>query len=242
MDILILRFDAPLMSFGGVMVDQHGFIDRFPGLSFLTGLLGNALGFSHANSSDLNSLQSRIEYAARWDVTPEKIVDYHTVDLGQEKMKSAGWTTRGTPEHRTGGPAARLGTHQRYRHYWANGVMTLAVSLSTEDTPSIKDLSLALAEPARPLFLGRKTCIPSVPILMTEVSETNVFEALKKIPHSIGNSNQNELKLEACWPVNSDSKASICRLAKVYDCRDWKTQLHTGSRIRVEGMMEVINS
>jgi CRISPR-associated Cas5-like protein len=40
MDILLLRFDAPLMSFGGVMVDQHGPTDRFPGLAMLTGPAG----------------------------------------------------------------------------------------------------------------------------------------------------------------------------------------------------------
>jgi CRISPR-associated Cas5-like protein len=33
MDFLLLRFDAPLMSFGGVMVDQYGPTDRFPGQS-----------------------------------------------------------------------------------------------------------------------------------------------------------------------------------------------------------------
>ena len=52
MRALVLRFDAPLMSFGGVMVDQHGVIDRFPGTAMLTGLLANAL---HTNSCLLAS-------------------------------------------------------------------------------------------------------------------------------------------------------------------------------------------
>jgi len=47
MKALVLRLDAPMMSFGGVMVDQHGVIDRFPGVALLTGLIANALGWHH---------------------------------------------------------------------------------------------------------------------------------------------------------------------------------------------------
>jgi len=35
MDILLLRFDAPLMSFGGPIVDNHGIIQTYPALSML---------------------------------------------------------------------------------------------------------------------------------------------------------------------------------------------------------------
>lgn len=90
MNVLLLRFDAPLMSFGDVIVDQHNVTDRsFPRLSLLTGLLANALGYRHGDAEALEALQARIEFAARWDVAPARIVDYHTVNLGQEKMKDA---------------------------------------------------------------------------------------------------------------------------------------------------------
>ena len=46
-DALILRFDAPLMSFGGPMVDHNGVVQDFPPTSLLTGLIGNALGYEH---------------------------------------------------------------------------------------------------------------------------------------------------------------------------------------------------
>ena len=86
MNVLLLKFDAPLMSFGGVMVDQHGPTDRFPGLSMLVGLFANALGYRHRDAERIEQLQNRIEYAARWDVKPESIIDYHTADLAQPKM------------------------------------------------------------------------------------------------------------------------------------------------------------
>ena len=106
MDALILRLDAPLMSFGGVIVDHHNVTERFPGLSLFAGLLSNALGWTHGEGERIGALQDRLIVASRWDIEPEAIVDYHTVDLGQPKMREKGWTTRGEPEHRDGGPDA----------------------------------------------------------------------------------------------------------------------------------------
>lgn len=239
MDIIILRFDAPLMSFGGVMVDQHGVIDRFPGQSFLAGLFGNALGYRHGDTDMLNRLQERIESAARWDIAPERIIDYQTVDLGQEKMKYGGWTTRGEPEHRSGGADAKFGTHQRYRHYWANGVLTVAVSLPGEDGPCLKDLVRALMEPARPLFLGRKACLPSAPIVLTVVQDEDVLAALRKVPPEVRGGKDEVVAMEACWPARLGVKDERSRRVRIHDQRDWRTQLHTGSRTRIEGILEV---
>lgn len=238
MRVLLLRFDAPLMSFGGVMVDQHGPTDRFPGTSLLTGLFGNALGWRHGDADRLEALQARIEYAARWDVAPEPLLDYHTVELGQPKMREAGWTTRGEPEHRSGGDDARYGTHIRLRHYWANGVMTVAVALNGENHPTIDDLARALQEPARPLFIGRKTCLPSAPILLDDVDATDVLTALRNAPPSARGPQQAAPEMEACWPVRLGETATSRRVA-VYDHRDWRNQIHAGRRMRIEGLLQI---
>ncbi len=43
-EFLLLRLEAPLMAFGGPMVDYIGRTRSFPGQAQITGLLGNALG------------------------------------------------------------------------------------------------------------------------------------------------------------------------------------------------------
>ena len=43
----------------------------------LTGMIGNALGWHHDSFDLLQSLQTRIDFAARWDASPRKAVDYH---------------------------------------------------------------------------------------------------------------------------------------------------------------------
>jgi CRISPR system Cascade subunit CasD len=242
MDILMLRFDAPLMSFGGVMVDQNGPTDRFPGLSMLAGLFTNALGYYHGDVEKLQRLQSRIEYAARWDVEPEMVLDYHTVDLGLPKMRGAGWTTRGKPEHRGGGPEAKYGIHQRFRYYWANGIMTITVALKEDEKPDILELEDALTCPARPLYLGRKTCLPASPLFVCHMQARDVLSALKEAPRITRPGYSPTWKeMEACWPNHLGIGPGI-REVVVYDQRDWRNQIHMGSRIRSEGWIKEVAS
>lgn len=237
MDILILRFDAPLMSFGGVMVDRHGPTDRFPGHSLLAGLCGNALGLTHADADALAAVQDRIEYAARWDREPVLLIDYHTVDLGQEKMCQPGWTTRGAAEHRSGAKDTRFGTHERRRHYWANGLMTVALTLLGDGDPDVCTVEEALRRPARPLFLGRKTCLPAAPLVLLRVTAADVVEALQQAPPANRNDETpQEVAFEACWPARLGSHGSGHQTA-VYDRRDWRNQIHAGRRLRMEGLL-----
>lgn len=245
MEILLLRFDAPLMSFGGVMVDQHGPTDRFPGLAMLTGLLANALGWRHGDAADLERLQERLHFSARWDRPPEPLLDYHTVDLGLPKMigyadpgrkvEHGGWTTRGAPEHREGGDAAKYGTHIRYRHYWANGIMTLALSLTGDDRPHVADLARALRAPARPLFLGRKTCLPAAPLYLGTTDADDVLAALMQVPRARRHGDPDAVNgMEACWPSHLAHPGHSRHVIR-YDRRDWRNQILAGQRRQCEG-------
>jgi CRISPR system Cascade subunit CasD len=232
MDGLILRFDAPLMSFGGVKVDQHNKTDRFPGLSLMAGLIANALGYVHAEMEKIQRLQDRLFLASRWDIVPVPIVDYQTVDLGQEKMRDAGWTTRGAAEHRDGG-TAKVGIHQRYRHYLANGVLTAVIALPDKELPDIFAVERALLRPVRPLFIGRKTCLPSSRMLVGRTSGENVLTMLETVGRASRSANANDAAMPASWPAGLTSERPE-QVRQVYDLRNWSSQLHMGSRFVAE--------
>lgn len=232
MDCLILRLDAPLMSFGGIVVDQRNPIERFPGLALLTGLLGNALGWDHRDTGRLQALQARIQFAARWDVLPELLLDYQTVDLGQEHLVGTGWTTRGHREDRGKGKATSS-THIRYRQYWANGMMTLALALEEPGPPYVDALAAALAQPARPLFIGRKPCLPAAPLLQARRNAPSLRAALE---HEPVDARASTTRLQACWPDIADM---IGESFEVFDTRDWASQIHLGSRTMRRGYIEV---
>lgn len=165
MKVLILRLEAPLMSFGTVAVDNWRPSGPFPALPAVTGLLGAALGHKRHQTDALQRLQERLRLASRIDRRGQALTDYQTVDLGQPRMdgsdKGVGWTTRHQVEARGKGQSNR-GTHIHRRQYWADAVATLAITLEpAEEDPSVGQVAEALRRPCHPLFLGRKGCPPA---------------------------------------------------------------------------------
>ena len=225
MDVLLLRLEAPLMAFGGPIVDNYGVVQPFPAASMLTGLIGNALGWEHKDGAALNMLQSRLRFAARIDRLGQEITDYQTVDLGQDFMLSTGWTTWGKREDRAGALETRTGTHIRYRHYRADACIIVTLSLdSAEESPTPDAVERALVEPARPLFLGRKTCLPASPLLLGRTTALSLIEALRTVPM------RDAVQVQAQWPADEEGPAPN-RLLAITDERDWVNQVHCGERL-----------
>ena len=232
MDILVLRFDAPLFSFGGPVVDADGVVSDFPARSMLTGLCANALGWSHRNGERLQRLQDRIRLAARCDRGGVRLVDFQTVDLGLPFMVGTGWTTRGVQEVRAGAKTTAEGTHIRTRHYLADAVYTVALGLDPEDDePTLSEIEAAYRTPARPLFLGRRCCLPSSPILVRRLDATSLKEALADEARA---ARADEGPLRAWWPEDEEAPPDS-RLIPVTDDRDWTNQIHAGRRFVREG-------
>lgn len=235
MDVLLLRLDAPLMSFGAVVVDQNHPVWRFPGVAMLTGLLGNALGWDHRDTDRLQSLQDRLRFAARWDSEPELLTDYQTVDLGQDFMIGTGWTTRGRREDRGKGDAT-TGTHIRYRDHWANGVATIALALDGEGEPGLAALEQALRCPARPLFLGRKPCLPAGSLLLGRRTAEGVRAALAAEPLADIGPRRRPGRIPALWPLDEGEGSQA---EERYATRDWRNNIHRGTERHAVGFLEV---
>lgn len=228
---LILRLEAPLMSFGAPQIDQIGKTRRFPALSQIAGLLGNALGYTHAETVALNRLQDRLRLASLLLKPGRELVDYQTVDLGQPHLVQTGWTTRGRREDRGKGEAT-TGTHIRYRHYVAGAVVLAAVQLEPADeAPNLAALAAALQAPARPLFIGRKTCLPAGPLLVGEVKAKGLADALEAALQLNGGpeGGPHVGPFDAELPADECSGAGVTE--RVVDRRDWRNQFHGGERL-----------
>lgn len=252
---VILLLDAPLMAFGVPQVDEIGRTGQFPGRSQLAGLIGNALGWTHGDTGLLQGLQTRLSIACVLLREGEAVRDYQTVDLGQPFLDGAGWTTRGTPEQREGGSAA-TGTHIRQRWYRADAVVLVAVGLRPADgedgQPALAAVARALESPARPLFIGRKNCLPSLPPFAGTVTATDPLAALAegmRLPPvaarrlEIASPRRGEGALLTEWPARLPVPAPLRAPATpdgydpdgydedvVFDSRDWANQLHGGTR------------
>jgi CRISPR system Cascade subunit CasD len=231
-DVLLLRLDAPLMSFGGAVVDNRGPVRDFPGLAMLTGLLANALGYDHRETAALSALQRRISYGARCDRLGVKVTDFQTVDLGQPSLVGTGWTTRGRIEERGKGDAT-TGTHIRYRDYWADAVYTVALALTPPEVdPDLDRLEHALRAPARPLFLGRKPCLPAVPVLFGRTRAPSLLDALRSVPRIPRvRWRSEEPEPLAAWVPGEEGVGVDTTEIALTDERDWENQIVVGRRL-----------
>jgi len=236
LDVLLLRFDAPLMSFGGVRVDERGATEPAPGLSLVTGLLANALGWEHRDAERLERLQERLRLAVRRDRPGVLLEDFQTVDLGQPYMQ-AGWTTWHQPAQRHG--ASGHATHIRRRQYWADAVYTVALALDpAAEEPTLADLERALREPERPLFLGRKPCLPASPLVIGRTRAATLKDAVSEAPASRRTAGGG---LAVWWPEDDapppSPETGDCQ--PVYDLRDWANQVHVGRRFVYRSTIDV---
>ena len=243
---LILNLEAPLMAFGGETIDNYGVVRPFPSASMLTGLLANALGWRRVEAERHQQLQDRLVFAARIDRTPYgglRMRDYQTALLFQDDR---GWTTRGQPEGRETSPTYRAApgetrkslTQQRYRDYWADMRVTVALRLNPEaDDPTLDRLAAALQEPVRPLFIGRKPCLPSAPLFADFRDGDTALAALLAWP--LREDDGIESTLAALWPKREGVEdIEAIRFYMLTDQRNWISGLHGGGRAVCEGSVE----
>lgn len=267
---LLLTLDGPLQAYGGPAVDQNGVVDPYPGTALLTGLIGNALGWTHRDTDRLRALQDRLVHAAARIDPGEPLVDYQTADLGQPALRDdRAWTTRGRLERRKGGTAAEA-TTIRLRHHRAGALTRVALGLdpaTAADGPDLDAVAAALIQPARPLFLGRKACLPAAPLVdpaAPVVEAADLLDALAARPvgarrdaepagpdrGSGGGRLDGEAKradgriaLAAQWPAPpagpalDGERGHTVETLTVVDRRDWANQIHGGSRTVCRGRL-----
>lgn len=249
---LILRLEAPLIAFGGVAIDHIGPTRDFPALSMLTGLLANALGYDRTETELHQKLQDRLIFAARREHEPHIGVLRDMQNVQDLDLQKRGWTTRGKPEERGGGSLSE--THRRQRDYHPDALVAVVVTLSeTGTTPTLNDLADALDRPQRPLFIGRKPCLPSSPLRhRTERGGNSFIEAatahaaLAALPalmpaagRPLGRANHGPAALAAIWPVGEGPAdgPGVDRVVALADLRNWISGLHGGTRTVVEGRL-----
>jgi CRISPR system Cascade subunit CasD len=221
-EYLRLVLEAPLLAFGGETVDARGVIADFPAASMLTGLLANALGWRRGDHDALARLQSRLHYAARIDRDGTRLTDFQTAQLGRNDQ---GWTTHGVPERRAGGANTYDSPHLRQRDYDADKRVVVALRLEpAEEAPTLVELEAALDEPARPLFLGRKPCLPSGRIAAGVIRADGLLAALDSLPQPAG------IATRVLLPASELSQAGD-HTRPWSDVRDWHSGMHGGTRI-----------
>ena len=145
MATLLLRLAAPLQSWGMDSKFETRKTGREPTKSGVVGLLAAACGIGRKEPSRLEPLNA-LRFGVRVDQEGALLVDYHTA----------------RKEERGRGNAVKVTSYQTKRHYLADAIFL--VGLESRDAACLHGLAEALRRPAFPLFLGRRSCPPTLPV------------------------------------------------------------------------------
>ena len=223
---LHLRLAAPLMAFGGVKIDHVGPTRVFPSASALTGLLANALGWRREEGARHQRLQDRLVFGALSVLPKGRGTAIILTDMQTAKLEKSdkGWTTFGKREERGGRANTYDNPHRLRRDYLADHETRVVLRLTGNGTPTLEDIAAALDRPARPLFIGRKSCLPAHRLFVGWVEGTDARAALCALNQSG----------RALWSDDAPPRDGALRQA-MPDLRNWASGLHGGSRIVHEG-------
>ena len=145
MNTLMLHLQAPLQAWGApARWDQRG-TASFPTRSGLLGLLACAQGYDPA-SGHLERLGAALRFGARADRAGQFISDLQLTQAGTSQAD---------------GKKRPYGVYS-LRQYLADAAFVVAAH--SQDVTLLADLAAALQAPVWPLYLGRRACVPSVPI------------------------------------------------------------------------------
>ena len=234
---LLIRLSSPLIAFGGEAIDNFGVIRDFPALSMVTGLFANALGWDRGDDALHNRLQARLRLGTRLESPTQHLREYQTAELFES---DAGWTTFGQPEGRAKSPsysAVKGGrkslTLQRYRDYHADLTALLAIRLEPADEAlSLDAIAQALDRPQRPLFIGRKPCLPVGRLVAGWLDAESILNALQLAPLAA-----DAQSMRAQWP-DGEGQLPGDRVMDVCDERNWTSGVHGGWRPVREGLIK----
>lgn len=155
MSTLLLRLAAPLQAWGTDSKFEVRRTNREPSKSGVIGLLAAALGLRR--DADLSRL-SALRFGVRVDRNGEVIKDFHMA-----KAEKTSYLT--------------------YRYYLSDAIFL--VGLESEDRSFLEQIERALRKPCFPLFLGRRSCPPTLPLVLG-IREDALETALR------GEENQNK--------------------------------------------------
>lgn len=165
MATLLLRLAAPLQAWGADSKFETRRTNREPTKSGVLGMLAAALGLRRDDDVSLQKL-NKLQFGVRIDKEGKLLVDFHMANPPSGDYKYVNYKPPGNG-------------YVTYRHYLSDAVFL--AGLSCDDKVFLEKLQGALLHPVFPLFLGRRSCPPSLPLVLG-IREAGLEEALKNEP------------------------------------------------------------
>lgn len=154
MSTLLLRISAPLQSWGSKSKFDIRDTDYYPTKSGIVGMIAAALGRSRTDS--LEDL-TQCNYGVRIDYQGTMLSDFQVTEMSDYLGKG-------------------FNSNISHRNYLSDAIFL--VGLEYRNERFIKEIADALGHPKYPLFLGRRSCPPTLPLVL-KVVDDDLYTALK---------------------------------------------------------------
>jgi CRISPR system Cascade subunit CasD len=178
--ILCFRLEGPLQSWGEHAKWDDRDTANFPTKSGVVGLIACAMGLER-REPEIGALSDRLTMAARADRRGELLIDFQTIQ--SEHLRNA------EGKRRNGS-----GTIISHRGYLQDASFLIGLA---SDQGTLEAIQKALAQPKWAVYLGRKSCVPSVPILGTITDQfDDLRQAMQRIPLSTRHDDEVMIQIE----------------------------------------------
>jgi CRISPR system Cascade subunit CasD len=169
---ILLRLEAPMQSWGDGSRFQLRRTAEAPTKSGVLGLILCASGTARSEARSLLEELRPLRFGVRIDRPGTRGWDYHTAGAGYGILSAEGKVKRTST---TGEPETLLSR----REYLFDASFVAGLE---GDAALIDRLAAWLQQPVWPYFLGRKCCVPSMPVLERVARETLLLDALAMPP------------------------------------------------------------
>ena len=157
MATLLLRLAAPLQAWGSGSKFNIRNTEREPTQSGVIGMIAAAMGIQRNDDPQKLEPLRKLKFGVRVEREGKLLKDFHMVH-----------------EYKNG----KLNdSHVTERYYISDAVFVAALECDSKEY--LEDIAKALNEPVYPLFLGRRSCPPTLPIFLG-ISDDGLVPALKK--------------------------------------------------------------
>lgn len=217
-DYLLLRLYGPLASWGDIAVGELRHTAVHPSRSALLGLLGAALGVERDDAAGQQALADGYRFGIKMESLGAPLRDYHTVQLGVPPRK---FQFRSRRQELA---ADKVDTILSTREYRCDSLAVVAVQALPGAPASLEQLAQALRQPHFPLYLGRKSCPPALPLMPQQVAAASLREAFDSavFPSLLGG--LDERPPQAAWPSARDRQAFRLEQVRYY----WEDGMEAG--------------
>ena len=176
MEVLLFTLYAPVAAYGdhGARTSRRGSWAR-PTRTATLGLVAAALGIERSAHEDHLGLHEGLGFAVRVDGTGASLTDYHTFQVGFGDHLQV---TRMRADELRGGTKTTI-THREYR---TDSLHTVGLWKRGNGSWNLDQICAAIQRPHWVLYLGRRCCVPALPLMPVIVDAENIPAAFEVRP------------------------------------------------------------